>query len=546
MKKLTKLTALVLAAACLAASVGCARGNDTTTTAETTAATTTAPNPDFDGSLDGYTVVYSASSSARVKKSARELANAIGCSVATTAEAGTEKVILVGDTDRSESTDAAKALSAAGSKRAYNYSLSVSENNNIVIIGDKPDSIAQAISDVIESYIEKDGKNVRIKLAKGAPVIYGYDFPMITASNGIRFRTEVISEVYLPKFATGTAKGTQYPKVIELQHDERYKGILLATYQADNKGFRVSQSTDGGESWHPYSNAVQLLDKSLSLYWNGHLFELPCQVGDMPAGTVLLSGCCIDKAQDTKTHISIWRSFNGGKNWEQYSIVGEAGGLGEGLWEPCIVYENGSLYCFYSDDSDPAHDQKLVYKKSTDGVNWGDAVECVALEDPTLRPGMISVVKMNNGKYFAPDELVSGPRATTHTDYVYYKILDSLDGDWNPTDVGKRLTAKGGPDYIGSAPWCGYIPDVGENGVLILSSKKGGGQYMYVSFDCGETFEAIPNPLPYEGTVAGYSPSFFATSDGKTLLYAQTVPWKDGHNKIMFARIKLQEAFEIK
>lgn len=545
MKKLTKLAAVILAAVCLAASVGCARENGTTT-AETTAATTTAPTPDFDGSLEGYTVVFPSGVSANVKKSARSFASAIGCGVRSDKDEGSGPEILIGDTDRPESADAAKAMSASGSKRNYNYSLSVSDDNDIVIYGDKPGSIVQALSDTLENYIEKDGKNVRLKIVKGVPVVYGYDFPLITASNGMRFRTEVISELYLPLFATGTSKGTQYPKVIELQYDERYKGTLLATYQADNKGFRVSRSTDGGESWYPYSNAVQLLDKTLSLYWNGHLFELPEKVGDMPAGTILLSGCCINKAQDTKTHISIWRSFNGGKNWEQYSIVGEAGGLGEGLWEPCIIYENGSLYCFYSDDSDPKHDQKLVYKKSTDGVNWGDAVECVAMEDPTYRPGMISVVKMNNGKYFAPYEVLDGPMGEAHVDHIYYKILDDLDGDWNPTDVGRRLVAKGGADYIGSAPWCGYIPNVGENGVLILSSKKGGGQYMYVSFDCGETFEAIANPLPYEGTVAGYSPSFSATADGKTLLYAQTVPWKDGHNKIMFARIKLQEAFEIK
>ena len=80
----------------------------------------------------------------------------------------------------------------------------------------------------------------------------------------------------------------------------------------------------------------------------------------MPEGTILLSGTTINAGNDRKSHVTVWRSFNQGKSWEQYSIVAEAGGLKEGLWEPFIMYENGALYCFYSDDSDPAHDQKLV------------------------------------------------------------------------------------------------------------------------------------------------------------------------------------------
>ena len=156
-----------------------------------------------------------------------------------------------------------------------------------------------------------------------------------------------------------------------------------------------------------------------------------------------------------KSHITIRRSFNGGKSREQYSIVAEAGGLKEGLWEPFIMYENGALYCFYSDDSDPAHDQKLVYRKSTDGVNWGELVEIVAFENSLHRPGMISIAKMGNGKYFMPYEVGLAGEDGNHNYSIYYKIVDDLDGDWQKEDPGTKLRSvtRGGADYIGSAPF---------------------------------------------------------------------------------------------
>ena len=551
MKKTVKLTAMLLAAVCsLAVFTGCPAKQDPS---ETTAASTdNTPAADFTGKLDGYTVVYPGFAAASVRDNATRLAKLIGCEAKADKGAsgnyadGGGLEILVGDTDRPESAAAKDALAASGSKRAYNYSVTVTENNRIVIVGDKPDATAQAVSDIVEKYIEKRDGGMYITITKEEGLSYGYDLPIITASNGVRFRTELIAQIYTPKKTPGKEKGCQYPKVIELQHNGEFNGMLIATYESDNSGFRVSRSTDGGETWKPAIMATEKMDGSLTNHWEPHLFELPCQVGDMPEGTILLSGTTIDRNCNTKSHVTIWRSFNQGKNWEQYSIVAEAGGLGEGLWEPCILYENGYLYCFYSDDSDPKHDQKLVYKRSKDGVKWTDFTECVAMDDPIYRPGMISVVKMNNGKFFASYELLDGPMAEPHTDRIYYKVVDSIDGDWNPSDPGKLLVPKGGASYIGSAPWCGYMPGIGENGIVLVTANRGGNKFIYISFDYGETFESIENPLPYVDRNTGYSPSFFPSADGKTLFYAQTVPGEEKLNKIMFARIKIEEAFELK
>ena len=558
-RKTAKLTAMLLASVCsLAVFTACPGKKDPTATA-TTASTAETPTPDFTGRLDGYTVVYPGFAAAGVRDNATKLAKIIGCeSKADKGASGNYAddgglEILVGDTDRTESAAAKDALTASGSKRAYNYSITITDNNRIVIVGDKPDAVAQAVSDLVEKHIEKRDDGVYIMLTKEQGLSYGYDLPMIVASNGVRFRTELVSQLFKPNPTQIGSKdrGTQYPAIVLLEHQQKAgdNGILLATMEYFNtsgeNGFRMLRSTDGGENWKQVAIVSETIDKTLTRYWEPHLFELPVQVGDMPAGTVLLSGTTIDAVGDLKSHITIWRSFNQGKSWEQYSIVTEAGGLGEGVWEPCIIYENGMLYCFYSDDSDPKHDQKLSFRKSTDGKSWGDATDICVLDEFHWRPGMVSVAKMGNGKYFLPYELCSNEPGDNGD--VYFRITDDLDGDWKKEDHGTKLTSvtKGGAPVIGRAPWCTWIPAGGECGTLIVSAIIGCEKYLYVSFDYGESFEAIENPIPFDGpTVAGYSPSFFPMSDGKTLLYAQTVPWMGDHNKLMFARIKIEESLD--
>ena len=551
MKKTFRFLSLVLAAACsLVIFAGCPAKKDPTATT-TAASTGETPAPDFTGRLSGYTVVYPGFSAASIRDNATKLAKLIGCEAKADKGASGDYAddggleILVGDTNRPESAAAKDALTAAGSKRAYNYSVTIADNNRIVIVADKPDAITQAVIALCESYIEKRDDGSYLLLAKGQTISDGYDSQIITASNGVRFKPEIISTVYQPNLNLATSKGSQYPTIIELQHNGSNNGIMLASFEVFAKGasgFRVYRSSDKGATWKPLSTAVEKLDPTLTKHWEPHLFELPCQVGDMPEGTILLSGTTINSSNDKKTHVTIWRSFNQGKTWEQYSVVAEAGGLNEGLWEPFIMYENGALYCFYSDDSDPEHDQKLVYRKSTDGVNWGELVEIAAFEESHWRPGMISIAKMGNGKYFMPYE-VGSRQVAGYTDYdIYFKIVDDLDGDWQKEDHGTKLTSvtKGGAKIIGSAPFCAWAPAGGECGTLFVTANTGGQKYIYVSFDYGKSFEAIENPIPTE-RMTGYSPSFFVLDDGKTVLYGNTTNWGDSFGQIKFVRLVIED-----
>ena len=544
MKKTTKLTAMLLAAACsLVMFAGCPGKKDPTATT-TAASTGETPAPDFTGRLSGYTVVYPGFSAASIRDNATKLAKLIGCEAKADKGASGDYAddggleILVGDTNRPESAAAKDALTAAGSKRAYNYSVTIADNDRIVIVGDKPDAIIQAVNAVCESYLEKRDNGCYLLLDKGQSIGDGYDFRIITASNGARFKSEIVSTVYQPPENT---KSSSYPTIIELQHSGNKNGIMLASFESDNSCFRVYRSSDRGETWKLVSTVIEGLDPTMTKHWEPHLFELPVQVGDMPAGTVLLSGTTITKDTKTKSHVTIWRSFNQGKSWEQYSVVAEGGGIGYGVWEPFIMYENDALYCFYSDDSDPEHDQKLVYKKSTDGVNWGELVEIAAFEEYHWRPGMISIAKMGNGKYFMPYEICSNEVAGVGND-IYFKIVDDLDGDWQKEDHGTRLTSvtKGGAAKVGSAPFCTWTPAGGECGTLLVVARVGSERYIYASFDYGKSFEAIDNPIPYSGDKTGRSPTLFALDDG-TVLYGNTANWGDGFGQIKFARIVIED-----
>ena len=96
---------------------------------------------------------------------------------------------------------------------------------------------------------------------------------------------------------------------------------------------------------------------------------------------------------------------------------------------------------------------------------------------------------------------------------------------------------------MGSAPWCAWTPAGGECGTLIVTSKYGSNtpNKILVSFDYGETFEAIENPLPYKDEPSlGYSATLFFSADGSTLFYGNNVDGHiDGKSKIAFARIRI-------
>lgn len=358
--------------------------------------------------------------------------------------------------------------------------------------------------------------------------------------------TECVSDVLLPEDENSSTV-SEYPTIIRLCHqkNDENNGKLLVACENWGKTYPVYESTDDAESWSLVGRVQDDLNAGYRSTWMPFLYELPTDMGQFKEGTVILAGTSTFYKGDTLTGstVTLYWSDDLGRTFHAFCNVDMAGGLEWGVWEPYLIYEEetGRLFCFYSDDSDPEHSQKLVFKYSTDLVNWSEQFECVACDDYDLRPGMVALTKMGNGEYFMVYEMV-GIKGNP----IYYKTSEKLD-DWSDVaDYGKVVSATG--KTFGSSPYVAWSPAGGKCGTLVVMGKhpvKGGsdtGTDMFVSFDYGKTFAPVDNPLPYSLSPCercGYSPSLFFSPDGSTLYYANSVPCYDAGYKISVAKIKI-------
>lgn len=337
--------------------------------------------------------------------------------------------------------------------------------------------------------------------------------------------------IYSPSIAGGDVLLT-YPRLVEIKYSKEHKETLIATGETlEVPYYKVFRSTDGGESWQHISNVKEQLEPKLVCNWQPHIYELPNQVGDMPKGTILVSGCTRDRRVQKITKMCIWRSNDLGETWKEISVVDVGGRIDHGMYESFLICdEDGTLVCFYSDETevDDVHGQRLVFKTSRDGVNWSEKKYVCAPKDKSLRPGMLTVAKTDFGKYIAAFELVKVPGHP-----VCIKISDSLTNWEDPEDMGTVVKTEDGT-FLSSTPYVEWIP-YGEKGIIIvggwknIKDNKESGAGLYVSFDMGETFEILENPLPYpypEKHRHGYSPLLLASEDKKEIFYINAVPWE--------------------
>lgn len=362
----------------------------------------------------------------------------------------------------------------------------------------------------------------------------------------ISFDIESVNDVFVPADENST-NVCEYPTVIRLEHQKNNEdnGKLLVTFEKWGDTYPIYISSDDGNSWDHVSTVKDTLNEGYRNEWMPFLYELSADMGTFEKGTILLAATSIYGEGVTDSTITLYASTDLGQTFTAFCNVDVAGGTQWGVWEPYLIFDeaSGRLFCFYSDDSDPDHSQKLVYKYTTDLVNWSEKYECVACADSSLRPGMVCVTKMGNGEYFIVYEMVG-----IDGNPIYCKKSRSID-DWgNVSDYGKIVTAGG--KTFGSAPYTAWSPVDGKCGTLVVVGKhpiegtSETGTDMFLSFDYGETFVAIPNPIPYSLNPyerCGYSPSLFFSADGSTLYYANNPPCFDATYKITVAKIKLSE-----
>ncbi|MGP2440590.1 RICIN domain-containing protein [Streptomyces sp. JW3] len=342
--------------------------------------------------------------------------------------------------------------------------------------------------------------------------------------------------------ATGTPlrDGTGlYPRAVRLAHNGAANGRVLAsvvTFDGDNGIGAIHESTDNGATFREVGRVADAESASGQGLCCTTLFELPQQVGSLPAGTLLWASSAGQDETDRRMALRIWRSDDVGRTWSYLSSCAVATGTG-GLWEPEFsIASDGALVCHYSDETDAAHSQKLVAVRSYDGVTWQGRHDTVASSLATDRPGMPVVRKLPNGTYFMSYEICTP--GGQYQCVVHYRT--SADG-WNwgtVTDLGIRPETVDGK-YFRATPTIAWAPDPsgGANGRLLLIGQRLLNKDGSVAAESGRTIlantengsgpwyeiEAPVNvPDPQINYCQNYSSPLLPSADGRTVLQIAT------------------------
>ena len=481
--------------------------------------------------LTEFEVIYVANATAKTKQAAELLAGALGKTAKSDATAAGAQEILVGVTNRGSTVD----FSAKKEATAFDLRMA---GDKLVISGKDENSLVYGVKYLMGTVIERDGG----ELPADYTAAYATDNKVTVFDNLSVLDVGTPSVIYGADLQKMSAL-VSYPRVIVLEHNGKNNGMMLATLQSleVKDVYRILRSTDGGGTWQEIAQIRNKTHGAMLAGWQPTIYELPRQVGDMPAGTLLFSGCVRrpNGTDDLITTLCVWKSTDLGKTWEHISDVADSylSKGGNGVWEPVFdMTDDGTLVCLYSDENDRKnHSQTLLGRTTTDGNRWSEPFEVVALPVQSLRPGMISVVRLNNGKYLATYEIVGmfgGP--------IHYRTSDSLTNWGDTSKSGTQLLDSVTRIGMGTSPAVGYAPNSGKCGMLFVAGEHRldanydkntvRGSDLFVSLDYGKTWTTIENPMPYrlpEGITSaqGYSSNFFTCADGHTVWFSQSTDW---------------------
>ena len=348
----------------------------------------------------------------------------------------------------------------------------------------------------------------------------------------MQLKKKTFGAVYTPALDE-RPPGAMYPRVIRLEHNGRFNGALLLTFERytyDTPFFAIYSSADNGLTWSLLSK-VHDTKNGWGMRYQPHLFELPRPAGALTEGTILCAGNSIPGTM-METELLLFKSQDGGATWQYVSSIDKGGkahvDLKEGerpIWEPYLYLDaRGDLVCYYSDERfiKDGFNQLLCHKVSRDGGStWGKEVFDVAIPGGTLRPGMPIVQLMPNGTYIMVYEIVGMPG------YPIYCSFSNDGDDWgDPEDVGTLIQDDAGA-FLGSTPYCIWTKAGGESGTVIVSGRiasAGPGLvepgYFLVNSDCGRgKWKRLDSLNHYDSRChfSGYSQTMITIEDRQLL-----------------------------
>ncbi|MEU6402486.1 exo-alpha-sialidase [Streptomyces sp. NPDC046985] len=331
-----------------------------------------------------------------------------------------------------------------------------------------------------------------------------------------------------------------YPRAIRLEHSGAADGVILTsvvTFDAGDGVGVISQSTDDGRTFAEVGRVRAPDAAGGEGLCCSTLYELPQAVGDLPAGTLLWAASVGQDASPRRMSLQVFRSDDVGRTWSYLSTVA-ASSNDEGLWEPEFsLAADGQLAAHYSDETDPAHSQKLVAARTADGVHWTGHHDTVASALASDRPGMAVVRELPSGAYVMTYEICTP--GGQYACVVHYRT--SPDG-WNwgdPASLGIRPETPDG-QYFRHAPTLAWAPLAGSpQGRLFLVGQElvnadgaradGSGRTVWVNDEGGEgAWRAVAAPVAVQSQQIDYCPNYSSAllpSDDGTRLFEVATDW---------------------
>ncbi|MFI6938627.1 sialidase family protein [Streptomyces sp. NPDC050418] len=329
-----------------------------------------------------------------------------------------------------------------------------------------------------------------------------------------------------------------YPRALRLEHNGAANGRILASvvnFSGNNGLGAIHESTDEGESFRQIGTVTDPEAAGGQGLCCASLFELPRPIGDLPTGTLLWAASVGQDEPDRRMGLRVFRSNDVGRSWSYLSTIATSPN-DRGLWEPEFSIDaSGALVAHYSDETDPAHSQKLMAARTVDGRTWTGHHETVASGLSTDRPGMAVIRTLPDGTYFMAFEICapSGQYACV----VHFRT--SADG-WNwgdPAHLGFRPETADGK-YFTHTPNLTWAPEPGTGrGRLHLVGQvlhhadgtrdAGTGRTVWTNSDGGNgAWREIPAPVAVASQkvdfCTNYSSALLPVSGGSRLLEIAT------------------------
>ncbi|WNF00576.1 sialidase family protein [Streptomyces luomodiensis] len=329
-----------------------------------------------------------------------------------------------------------------------------------------------------------------------------------------------------------------YPRAVRLQHNGAANGRILAsvvTFRNSDGLGAIYESTDDGATFRQVGEVADPEAAGGQGECCATLYELPQAVGSLPAGTLLWSASIGQDETNRRMAIRVFRSNDQGRTWSYLSTVATSNST-KGLWEPEFsIDSSGRLVVHYSDETDPAHSQKLVAARSANGITWEGYHNTVASNLASDRPGMAIVRKLPSGQYFMVYEICAAQGQ--YSCVVHYRT--SWDG-WNwgdPAHLGYRPETADGK-YFTHTPNLAWAPEAGNSqGKLFLigqvlknadgSTATGSGATVWTNSNGGTgTWRSISAPVRVDSKTVDYCPNYSSallpSADGTRLLEIAT------------------------